>query len=48
MAWATFGLYGLLAVMWFYKGTLWLAVPSTALCLIGLAQGIWAQPPKDA
>jgi hypothetical protein len=48
VAWATFGLYGLLAVMWFFKGTLWLAAPSTALCLIGLVQGIWAQSPKDA
>jgi hypothetical protein len=48
MAWATFGVYGLVAVMWFLKGTSWLAVPSTALCLIGLAQGIWSQSPKDA
>lgn len=48
MAWAIFGLYGLLAVMWFLKGTLWLAVPSTALCLISLAQGIWGQSPEDA
>lgn len=46
MAWATFGLYGLLAVIWFFQGTLWLAVPSTALCLIGLVQGIWGQSPK--
>jgi hypothetical protein len=48
LAWATFVLYGLLAAMWFYKGTLWLAVPSTALCLIGLVQGIWAQSPEEA
>jgi hypothetical protein len=48
MAWATFGLYGLLAAMWFDRGTFWLAAPSTALCLIGLAQGIWGQPPEDA
>jgi hypothetical protein len=41
MAWATFGIYGLLAVNWFFRGTLWLAVPSTALSLIGLGQGIW-------
>jgi hypothetical protein len=47
MAWATFGVFGLLAVLWFYRGAPWLAAPSTALCLIGLAQGIWAQPPKD-
>jgi hypothetical protein len=48
MAWATFGVFGLQAVMWFYKGILWLAVPSTALCLIGLVQGLWGQSPKDA
>ena len=48
MAWATFGVYGRLAVMGFYNGTLWLAAPSTALCLIGLVQGIWGQPPQDA
>jgi hypothetical protein len=27
---------------------LWVAVPSTALCLISLAQGIWGQSPEDA
>jgi hypothetical protein len=48
MAWATFGLYGLLAVFWFSQGALWIAVPSAALSLISLAQGIWAQSPKDA
>lgn len=48
IAWAIFVLYGLLAVMWFFKGTLWLAVPSTVLCLISLMQGIWGQPPEDA
>jgi hypothetical protein len=48
MAWAIFVVYGLLAVIWFSKGTLWLAVPSTVLCLISLAQGIWAQPREDA
>jgi hypothetical protein len=48
MAWTIFGIYGLLAVMWFLSGTLWLAVPSTALCLISLAQGIWGQSPEDA
>jgi hypothetical protein len=48
MAWATFGVYGLVAVYWFFRGTLWIAVPSAALCLIGLAQGIWGQPPRDA
>ena len=48
MAWAIFVVYGLLAVMWFFRGTLWLAVPSTALCLISLVQGIWAQSPEDA
>jgi len=47
MAWATFGVFGLLAVLSFYRGAPWLAAPSTALCLIGLAQGIWAQPPMD-
>jgi hypothetical protein len=47
MAWATFGLYGLLAVLWLFQGVPWLAAPSAALCLISLAQGIWAQPPKD-
>jgi hypothetical protein len=34
--------------MWFFKGTLWLAIPSITLCLISLAQGIWSQSPKDA
>jgi hypothetical protein len=48
MAWATFGVYGLLAVIWFSQGTLWIAVPSTTLCLISLVQGIWGQSPKDA
>jgi uncharacterized membrane protein len=48
MAWGTFVLYGLLAGMWFYSGTFWLAVPCTALCLISLVQGIWAQSPEDA
>ena len=43
-----FVLYGLSPAMWFYKGTLWLAVPSIALCLISLVQGIWAQLPEDA
>jgi hypothetical protein len=46
LAWAVFVVYGLLAVMSFLNGTLWLAVPSTALCLISLAQGIWAQSPE--
>lgn len=48
LAWASFGVYGLLALLWYYQGTLWLAVPSTALCLISLAQGIWGQSPEDA
>jgi|GEM_PF-6096983 len=48
LAWATFVTFGLLAVMWFSEGVLWLAVPSTTLSLIGLVQGIWAQPPEDA
>jgi len=48
MAWAIFALYGLLAVMWFSKGVLWLAVPSVTLSLIGLVQGIWGQPPEEA
>jgi hypothetical protein len=48
LAWAIFVMYGLLAVMWFSKGTLWLAVPSTTLCLISLAQGIWGQSPENA
>ena len=47
MAWATFGVFGLLAVLSFHRGAPWLASPSTALSLIGLAQGIWAQPPMD-
>jgi hypothetical protein len=41
LAWATFAIYGLLAVMWLSEGILWIAVPSAALCLISLAQGIW-------
>lgn len=48
IAWATFGVFGLSAALWFFQGTLWFAVPSTALCLIGLAQGTWGQPPTDA
>lgn len=48
MAWAIFGACGLLAVSSFVRGTMWLAVPSTALCLISLAQGIWGQSPEDA
>jgi hypothetical protein len=48
MAWAIFGIYGLLAVMWFSQGALWIAVPSAALCLISLVQGIWGQSPEDA
>lgn len=48
MTWAIFGIYGVLAVMWFIDGTLWLAVPSAALCLISFAQGIWGRPPKGA
>jgi len=47
MAWATFGVYGLLAVLGFSRGAPWLAAPSTALSLISLAQGIWAQPPDN-
>jgi hypothetical protein len=46
LAWACFGLYGLLAVLWFAEGVPWLAAPSVALSLISLAQGIWAQPPN--
>jgi hypothetical protein len=46
--WAIFGVYGLLAAMWFSQGTLWLAVPGTVLCLIGLVQGIWGQPSEGA
>ena len=48
MAWAIFGIYGLLAVMWFSQGALWIAVPSTALCLISLVQGICAQSSEEA
>lgn len=48
MAWATFGVFGLQAVLWFYNGILWIAVPSTTLCLIGLVQGLWGQSPQDA
>jgi hypothetical protein len=48
MAWATFVVYGLSALIWFSQGTLWLAIPSTALCLIGLVQGIWGQAQEDA
>lgn len=47
LAWAIFVVYGLLAVMWFFRGALWLAVPSATLCLIGLAQGIWGQSSED-
>jgi hypothetical protein len=32
-------------VLWFSQGAPWLAAPSTALSLISLAQGLWAQPP---
>jgi hypothetical protein len=46
--WATLGIYGLLAAMWFSQGVLWIAVPSAALCLISLVQGIWAQSSEDA
>lgn len=48
LAWATVAVFGLQAVLWFSQGILWIAVPSTTLCLIGLAQGIWGQPPRDA
>jgi hypothetical protein len=48
MAWAIFVVYGPLAVMWFFKGMLWLAVPSAVMCLISLVQGIWGQSPEDA
>jgi uncharacterized membrane protein len=48
MAWVTFGVYGLLAGMWFSQGMLWIAVPSTALCVISLVQGVWGQSPNDA
>jgi hypothetical protein len=47
LAWAGFVVFGLLAVLWFSQGAPWLAAPSTALSLISLAQGIWAQPPQD-
>jgi hypothetical protein len=47
LAWASFGVFGLLAVLWFSEGAPWLAAPATALCLISLAQGIWARPPMD-
>jgi len=47
VAWATFVVFGSSAVMWFFQGKLWIAVPSTSLCLIGLAQGIWGQPPES-
>lgn len=47
MAWASIGVFGLLAVLWFSQGVPWLAAPSTALALISLAQAIWAQPPTD-
>jgi len=47
MAWAIFGIYGLLAVMWFSEGAFWIAVPTTVLCLISLVQGIWGQSPED-
>jgi hypothetical protein len=45
LAWASFGLYGFLAALWFFQGASWLAAPATSLSLISLAQGIWAQPP---
>jgi hypothetical protein len=44
MAWAIFGIYGLLAVMWFSQGAFWIAVPSAALSLISFVQGLWSQP----
>jgi hypothetical protein len=46
IAWATFVVFGLSAVLWFFQGVLWLGVPSTSLCLIGLVQGIWGQTPE--
>jgi hypothetical protein len=46
MAWASFAVFGLLAVLWFSQGAPWAAAPSAALSSISLAQGIWAQP-KD-
>ena len=48
MSWGTFMMFGLLAVEQAFQGVLWLVAPSTALCLIGLAQGIWAGSPRDA
>ncbi|MGN6814677.1 MAG: hypothetical protein ACTHK3_01150 [Solirubrobacterales bacterium] len=48
MASASFGVFGLLAVNWFFQGALWIAVPSTSLCLISLVQGIWSRSPEDA
>lgn len=48
MGWATFGLYGVLALLWYSQGMFWLAAPSTALSLIGLAQGLWGRSPNDA
>jgi hypothetical protein len=48
VAWATFVVFGLLAAIWFFQGILWLATPSTSLCLIGLAQGIWGQSREAA
>ena len=47
-AWIIFGTQGVLAALWFLNGTLWLAVPSAALCLICLMQALWGQPPEDA
>lgn len=47
-AWGTFVVFGLLAVEMFFQGAPWLAAPSTALSLIGLLQGIWAESPRDA
>jgi multisubunit Na+/H+ antiporter MnhB subunit len=48
MAWAIFGIYGLLAVMWFLQGAFWIAIPTAVLCLISFAQGLWGQPLEDA
>lgn len=48
LAWATFAVYGLLAILWFSQGSLWIAVPSAALCLISLVQGVWGRSLDDA
>jgi|tagenome__1003787_1003787.scaffolds.fasta_scaffold19960578_1 hypothetical protein len=48
LAWASFVVFGLLAALSLSEGAPWLAAPSTALALISLAQGIWAQPPTDS